>query len=45
MQGMLEYSIQKNFLQNYPNLKKVVDNVNAIESIKSWIEKRPVSEY
>ncbi|KAG4070508.1 hypothetical protein HA402_005740 [Bradysia odoriphaga] len=45
LHDMLEYMIKKNFLEKYPYLRKVVDNVYAIDSIKSWIAKRPVSEY
>ncbi|KAG4070466.1 hypothetical protein HA402_005698 [Bradysia odoriphaga] len=37
--------IKPDFLDHYPNLKKVVDNVRSIESIKAWIAKRPVTEF
>jgi prostaglandin-H2 D-isomerase / glutathione transferase len=30
---------------NYPNLKKMVENVTSIESIKKWIANRPVTEF
>lgn len=40
-------SIQANFnlVEKHANLKKVVDNVMAIESVKKWVEKRPKSDY
>lgn len=31
--------------ENYPNLKKVVENVKNQPGIKEWIEKRPKSEW
>lgn len=37
--------IEPNFLEKYPNLKKVVDNVYALDSIKEWVAKRPVTDY
>ncbi|KAG5668485.1 hypothetical protein PVAND_016424 [Polypedilum vanderplanki] len=37
------YAIKEVFndYENYPNIKKVVDNVLAIENIKKWVETRP----
>lgn len=29
---------------NHPNIKAVVDNVYALDTIKAWIAKRPVTE-
>jgi glutathione S-transferase len=29
----------------YPNLKRVVKNVKAVDGIKEWVEKRPKSEW
>jgi prostaglandin-H2 D-isomerase / glutathione transferase len=30
--------------EKYGNLKKVVDNVMAIDSVKKWVEKRPKTD-
>ncbi|XP_031631212.1 glutathione S-transferase-like [Contarinia nasturtii] len=45
--GLLDYlnfMIGFDLTTDRPNLKKVVDNVTAIESIKAWIAKRPETE-
>ncbi|XP_054740400.1 glutathione S-transferase S1 [Anastrepha obliqua] len=40
----MNYMVKRDLLEQYPALKAVVDEVNALESIKAWIEKRPVTE-
>ncbi|XP_055705974.1 glutathione S-transferase [Phlebotomus papatasi] len=40
----LNYMTKTDLTEKYPNLKAVVDNVLGIESIKAWVEKRPVTE-
>ncbi|XP_055372886.1 glutathione S-transferase isoform X2 [Condylostylus longicornis] len=45
--GILEYMnymVKRDLLENYPSLKALVESINAIESIKAWIEKRPQTE-
>lgn len=34
----------KDITANHPNLKKVVENVLAIDSIKNWVAKRPKTD-
>jgi prostaglandin-H2 D-isomerase / glutathione transferase len=44
--GVLDYLKKMNerdILEGYPNLQKVVDNTLAIESIKKWVEIRPIT--
>lgn len=40
----MNYMVKRDLLEQYPALKAVVDEVNALEPIKAWIEKRPVTE-
>lgn len=40
----LSFASQVNLIEKQPNLKKVVDNVLAIESIKNWVAKRPKTD-
>lgn len=35
---------QQDMAANNPNLKKVIDNVLAIDNIKKWVENRPQTE-
>lgn len=39
------YCAEYDILQNAPNLQKVVENVEKIENIKKWIEKRPKTNF
>lgn len=40
----LNLMAKMDIIEKRANLKKVVDNVLAIESIKKWVEKRPKTE-
>ncbi|KAG4070477.1 hypothetical protein HA402_005709 [Bradysia odoriphaga] len=40
----LNYLVKFNLLDPYPNLKAVVDNVNALDAVKAWVAKRPVTD-
>jgi prostaglandin-H2 D-isomerase / glutathione transferase len=40
----LNFMAKQDLTANYPNLKKVTENVLSIESIKNWVAKRPVTE-
>lgn len=40
----LNYLAKVDLTANFPNVKQVIDNVNANENIKNWVEKRPVTE-
>ena len=40
----LNYMTKSDLVANHPNLQRVVDNVTSIESIRSWIDKRPKTE-
>lgn len=40
----LSWKAGRNLTDNHPNLKKVVDNTLAIDSIKKWVAKRPHTE-
>lgn len=40
----LNYMAKRNLTDGYPNLKQVVENTLAVESIKKWVEKRPQSD-
>ncbi|KAF5279386.1 hypothetical protein FQA39_LY05496 [Lamprigera yunnana] len=45
--GLLDYfqfMLEKNILEEYVNLKEVVNNVMTIPSVKEWIDQRPHSE-
>lgn len=45
-QGLFKWAELKhdaNFVEKYENLKKLKDTVLAIENIKNWVEKRPVT--
>lgn len=35
---------KKDLIENYPGLKALVESVYAIDAIKAWMEKRPVTE-
>ncbi|XP_067008872.2 glutathione S-transferase-like [Anabrus simplex] len=37
--------VGENVIAKYPNLKALVDKVQAIPAIKAWVEKRPVTEF
>jgi prostaglandin-H2 D-isomerase / glutathione transferase len=37
----MNFMAKQDLTAKYPNLKKVTDNVNSIDSIKKWIAKRP----
>jgi len=39
------WELPADYLDKYPNLQKVVNNVNSLDSIKAWIKKRPEVEY
>jgi glutathione S-transferase len=40
----MNFMAKQNLTANYPNLKKVTENVNAIDNIKKWIAKRPKTD-
>lgn len=40
----LNYLTKTELVSPYENLRKVVDNVNSIESIKKWIDNRPKTD-
>lgn len=40
----LNYMAKMDLIADRPNLKKVVDNVLALDGIKQWIEKRPKTD-
>lgn len=40
----MNYMVKRDLLEQYPALKAVVDEVNGLEQIKAWVEKRPVTE-
>lgn len=40
----LNYMTKTNLTEKYPNLKAVIDKVMALDQIKAWVEKRPVTE-
>ncbi|XP_041786210.1 glutathione S-transferase-like [Anopheles merus] len=40
----LNYMTKSDLVANHPYLQRVVDNVTSIESIRSWIDKRPKTE-
>lgn len=46
--GMHEYLCDmagKNLFEDYPNIRKVVENVYSIPAIKTWVETRPQTEF
>lgn len=36
--------VKYDLLEKYPGLKENVDSVYALEPIKAWLEKRPVTD-
>ncbi|XP_030388202.1 glutathione S-transferase S1 [Scaptodrosophila lebanonensis] len=40
----MNYMVKRDLLEPYPALRAVVETINALEPIKAWIEKRPVTE-
>jgi len=40
----LNYMVKFDLLENHPNLKSVVENVNGLDAVKAWIAKRPVTD-
>lgn len=38
-------SKSQDVFETYPAIKKVVENVESIDSIKKWIAERPVTDY
>lgn len=40
----MNYMAKKDLIEKHVNLRKVVDNVLAIDSIKNWIAKRPKTD-
>ncbi|XP_037032086.1 glutathione S-transferase-like [Bradysia coprophila] len=40
----LNYMVKFDLLAAYPNLKAVVENVNALDAVKAWVAKRPVTD-
>lgn len=40
----MNFHAKKDLTANYENLKKLVDNVLNIDSIKKWVAKRPVTD-
>lgn len=40
----LNYMVKFDLLESYPALKGLVDSVNSLDSIKAWLEKRPVTD-
>lgn len=46
--GILDFlsvMVRRDIIADHPNLKKVVENVTNLDSIKKWIAKRPVTEF
>jgi len=43
--GYLDATLKRNLIENHANLKKVVANVVAINSIKKWVAVRPVTDH
>lgn len=41
----MNYMAGFDLTEKHANLKKVVDNVSGVESIKAWLEKRPKNEF
>lgn len=40
----MNYMVKRDLLEKYPALKGIVDEINGMEPIKAWIEKRPQTE-
>lgn len=40
----LNFMTKQDLIEKYPNLKALKEKVLAVDSIKKWIEKRPVTE-
>jgi len=40
----MNFMAKKDLIADHPNLKNLVEKVLAIESIKAWVNKRPVTE-
>lgn len=40
----LNYMAKFDLLEKYSNLQAVVDNVNALDAVKAWVAKRPVTD-
>lgn len=40
----LNYLTKTDLIEKHPNLKRVVDQVNNLEQIKTWLEKRPQTD-
>lgn len=40
----LNFMAKRDIVAGHPNLKKLVDNVLGLDSIKKWVAKRPVTE-
>ena len=43
--GYLNYTTEKDLGKEYPNIGVLQKNVEDIPSIKSWLEKRPVTDF
>lgn len=39
----MNWMTEQDILANYPNLKKIVDDITSVENIKKWIAERPVT--
>lgn len=40
----LSFFVKRDMIEGYPNLQAVTENVLAIDSIKEWVAKRPVTD-
>lgn len=40
----LNYMAKYDLIESYPALKGLVESVNNLDSIKAWLEKRPVTD-
>lgn len=40
----LKFMTNADLISKHPNLQAVVKNVLAVESVKSWVDKRPPSD-
>lgn len=45
MVGFMSFMAKQDLTAKHANLRKVTENVLAIESIKKWVAKRPKSEF
>lgn len=41
----MNYMTSQDLTANHPNLKKVIENVYALEGVKKWMAKRPKSMF